>query len=715
MTNDLTLSAVNSQTFSVVNDGNNGTELLAADSNANALSAEIAAIDAESQASTGPGVNYSITLTSGMTLVETAALPEIDLRSGDTLTIDGGGDTLSGVGDFRGLFVYAGKVTIESLTLVNMLAQGGAGASGDGSSGGGGGGAGLGGGLYVGSNVAGDAGDVTLANVAFSGDAAVGGAGASGRAYPSGNSAGGGLNLDGDYGSYGRGGAFSNGYYAGFGGGGMGGLSGGGGSGGFGGGGGGRGSGAARYAPGDGGGSSIGFGGADGGFGGGGGNGGAGGGGLGAGGDIFVQSGATLTIQGGLLSGGAVAGGAGGGGVAPKASAYGSGIFLQGNENINFAPTLTAPVIISDVIGDQTGSGGTGANAGAGSLTLDGPGVLTLNAQNTFSGGVTLDGGTLEIGASGSAGSGAITFAGPSATLQIDPSLANNANFANVISGFAAGDTIDLRGLSFRNTATVTLTGSALAIVSHGVTNVLTLNAPGAVTYSLANDGHNGTEVIATPSSLAIGSDGGLTNLATQTISGAINAADAGATISIYDGATLLGATTANGSGVWSTAVTLLSTQGVQEITAQATDAAGNLETSAPVTYLYWNGKPTGLVSVSVANYEAYQPSLDSIAGGFSVVDLSCEHQREPWSTQRSAPRRDHHFRRRRRGFVGRATNELRGDARETPQRQRLALSAGDHGHGCRCGSQSRRPSGERAYRVDRADRCRSAGSDFVA
>ena len=414
VTNDLTLNASEAASYSVASDGQNGTEIIATGFNANALGAEIAAIDAASQAATGPGVNYSITLTGGMTLVEIEALPEIDLRSGDTLTIDGAGDTLSGDDAFRGLFVYAGNVTIENLTLSDMLAQGDAGSSTN--WGGGGGGAGLGGGLFVGSNVAGDAGNVTLANVAFSGDTAVGGA-AGWIAAPNASTdrlaTGGGMNLVGDYGNYGVGAGGATPAVAGFGGGGS--FSGSvGGSyaslAGFGGGG----AGGLFYGKGSGGGAG-GFGGGQGGVNYG------GGGGLGAGGDIFVQSGATLTIEGGVLSGGAVAGGAvsaySGNG---KGSAYGAGIFLQGNENINFAPTLTAPVIISDVIADQTGSGGSGANAGGGSLTLDGPGVLTLNAQNNFSGGVTLDQGTLEIGALGSAGSGAITFAGPAATLQIE-------------------------------------------------------------------------------------------------------------------------------------------------------------------------------------------------------------------------------------------------------------------------------------------------------
>jgi hypothetical protein len=88
-----------------------------------------------------------------------------------------------------------------------------------------------------------------------------------------------------------------------------------------------------------------------------------------------------------------------------------------------------------------------------------------------------------------------------------------------------------------------------------------------------------------TPPSLTISSTGGLTNQTTQTISGTIDAADAGLSVSIYDGTTLLGTATPAGNGNWSESVTLLSTQGAQAITAKATDAAGNVGTSNTVSY----------------------------------------------------------------------------------------------------------------------------------
>ena len=175
-----------------------------------------------------------------------------------------------------------------------------------------------------------------------------------------------------------------------------------GGAGGFGGGGGGGGNigtgGAGGFGGGGGSGSLLSGGGGGGAGGFGGGNGGEvrGGGGLGAGGDIFVMAGALLTIVGGSLRPGTVIGGLGPQG-GEYGQAFGDGLFLQGDETITLAPPAATGEVISGVIADETGSGGTGANAGVGTLVLNGLGTLDLAAANTFTGGVTIDQEMLEL------------------------------------------------------------------------------------------------------------------------------------------------------------------------------------------------------------------------------------------------------------------------------------------------------------------------------
>ena len=83
----------------------------------------------------------------------------------------------------------------------------------------------------------------------------------------------------------------------------------------------------------------------------------------------------------------------------------------------------------------------------------------------------------------------------------------------------------------------------------------------------------------------------GITNDNTLTLTGS---AEANATVKVYDGATLLGSATADGSGNWSYTTAAL-TNGAHSLTATATDVAGNtsaassalsvtIDTTAPVT-----------------------------------------------------------------------------------------------------------------------------------
>ena len=64
----------------------------------------------------------------------------------------------------------------------------------------------------------------------------------------------------------------------------------------------------------------------------------------------------------------------------------------------------------------------------------------------------------------------------------------------------------------------------------------------------------------------------GITNDNTLTLSGS---AEAGSTVRVYDGATLLGSVAASGTGAWSYTTAALANGG-HSLTATATDAAGN-------------------------------------------------------------------------------------------------------------------------------------------
>ena len=69
-----------------------------------------------------------------------------------------------------------------------------------------------------------------------------------------------------------------------------------------------------------------------------------------------------------------------------------------------------------------------------------------------------------------------------------------------------------------------------------------------------------------------------ITNDNTLTLTGT---AEANSTVKVYDGATLLGSAVANGSGAWSYTTAALS-NGAHNLTATATDAAGNTGVAQP-------------------------------------------------------------------------------------------------------------------------------------
>jgi uncharacterized protein with beta-barrel porin domain len=411
------------------------------------LSAAIAQVDSNASAS------YVINFQNSIALTNAANNTLNAFNTTSNVTVNGNGFTLNGGGVQRGFLAYTGTIAINNLKILDATAIGGAGGS---ATGPGGGGAGLGGALFVASGAT-----VKVTNVTVQSNSAIGGAGGStsggniggggglggaGGGNPGGTGDGGGGGLGalaaggaagGNTGSSGivvgagsggaggggatggtaAGGGGSGGPGQGGGGGGVGGVNSGGGNGGaggFGGGGGGAlntggnggfgGGGGAGFTTvggtggfGGGGGSSI-ISPAAGGFGGGSGGTSGGGGGAGLGGAIFVQQGGTLTVAGSLsVNGNTVAGGASGGGGAAAGAFFGSGLFLQGNGFITFQPASGLTQVISDSITDQSGSGGTGVNAGSWGLNKNGAGKLVLSGINTYTGATTVNAGTLEV------------------------------------------------------------------------------------------------------------------------------------------------------------------------------------------------------------------------------------------------------------------------------------------------------------------------------
>ncbi|MBB4427364.1 Ca2+-binding RTX toxin-like protein [Bradyrhizobium sp. CIR48] len=132
-----------------------------------------------------------------------------------------------------------------------------------------------------------------------------------------------------------------------------------------------------------------------------------------------------------------------------------------------------------------------------------------------------------------------------------------------------------------------------------------------------------------TAPAVAITSAGGPTNQASQTITGTVGVADAGATVTLLDGSTTIGTAIVQGNGSWSTTVTL--NQGGNSLTARVSDAAGNTATSGAVVYTLSTVGPTvteALVAdtgTSVTDHVTANPALGGTGLANTVVHFTID------------------------------------------------------------------------------------------
>ena len=101
-----------------------------------------------------------------------------------------------------------------------------------------------------------------------------------------------------------------------------------------------------------------------------------------------------------------------------------------------------------------------------------------------------------------------------------------------------------------------------------------------------------------TAPTIAITSAGGPTNQASQTVTGTVDAADAGATVTVLDGSTVVGTAIVRPAAAAATGVTL--TSGTNSLTAQVTDTAGKSTTSTAVVYTLSTTGPAVTEALSI-------------------------------------------------------------------------------------------------------------------
>ncbi len=329
------------------------------------------------------------------------------------------------------------------------------------------------------------------------------------------------------------------------------------------------------------------------------------------------------------------------GNTADAANAYGStGVVL---------PFSAAELTVMDMIGWNLATGGPTVTAGLAADTgISSGDKITSNATITGTGianaVVTITEGATTLGTATANASGVWTFtpvglangahtltasetnsSGNTGTASLTFTLDTTAPVAPSITSFSTDS--GMVGDGITNDNTLTLTGTAEANATVKVFDGATLlgsaiaSGTGAWTYTtvaLANGAHSltatatdaagntgvasaalgvtiDTTAPVAPSIASFSTDSGMvgdgiTNDNTLTLTGT---AEANATVKVFDGATLLGSVSADGTGAW-TYTTAALTNGAHSLTATATDAAGNtgvasaalgvtIDTTAPV------------------------------------------------------------------------------------------------------------------------------------
>lgn len=160
-----------------------------------------------------------------------------------------------------------------------------------------------------------------------------------------------------------------------------------------------------------------------------------------------------------VTAGGLTIGGSGSLGVTPLATNYPGNITLTAATS-----TLTNATSASQLWSGQI--------SGAGKLTQNGPGTLTLNAAESYTGDTVINGGTLALGPSGSISSSRISLA---AGATFDVSQANGGSYTFTSTTFNAGGSSSPAILNGASGGTINFGSATISLVYDGTNRPLTI------------------------------------------------------------------------------------------------------------------------------------------------------------------------------------------------------------------------------------------------
>ena len=296
-----------------------------------------------------------------------------------------------------------------------------------------------------------------------------------------------------------------------------------------------------------------------------------------------------------------------------------------GSASSAITPTIdtvapSAPVFTTTTISTNDTTPALSGTAEAGSMVkiYDGAtlvGTTTVGSDGTwsFTPTLALSEGSHAITAKATDVAGNTSATSSAVTLTIDITAPATPAINNVgsttISGTAeAGSTVKIYDSSTLLGTTTTAsdgTWSLLVTLTDGM-HSLTATA----TDSVGNAGSASSAITPTidtvaPSAPVFSNASGNTTAKTPILAGM---AEPSSTVKLYDGTTLLGTTTASGTGAWSFAMTAALTEGTHSLAAKATDAAGNTSNAAVLTLV-----------VGTAPVITSAPAAKTVAAGSSV------------------------------------------------------------------------------------------------
>ena len=305
--------------------------------------------------------------------------------------------------------------------------------------------------------------------------------------------------------------------------------------------------------------------------------------------------------------------------------------------------TLSDPDGLLSATSASPGGGDTISGAGTQTLTITGSvdeinaDLASLSVVSNVSGASFITISAQDGYGLGAAATGLVTVnASPALTVGISvaASLVDGASdsttvtftFSEVPVDFSLADVTAADGVLSNLSGSAT-SYSATFTANSGVDDTTATVSIAANTYHdvAGNGGEAGSSssftVDTLPPTVTISSSGGVTNQASQSISGTVSATEAaaGSTVTIFDGATQIATAALQNDGSWTATVSLLN-EGANSITAEDTDAAGNTGTSSPVTFALDTLPPT--VAITSSGGLTNQPS-QTISGTVSTTEAA--------------------------------------------------------------------------------------------